>query len=1078
MIKKSLLIITLIVLGKFSFGQSISAGKDYSLYICPNGTVKVWGNNHRSKLGLGSEAASIKLPTTIPNLNNVIAVSAGRTLSLFLKADGTVWHSGNFESSFTENWIVPTQITGLSGITKISSGDNHALFLKNDGTVWAYGFNNDGQLGVGPGTNSEITPVQITSLSNVVDIQASYGISLFIKNDGTVWVCGSNKQLVFESVVGTDVSIYYPTQIPSLSNVVDVSIGLFSCLYLKSDGTVWYTGTFDFTTKAVNPTKINPLNGITAIESGGHSNLFLKNDGTVWALGDNKSSQLGSDNGLSTTPHQIGGLTNISSFSVGKAYFDQNFGFGEFPISVQANHTLFLKNDGTVLSCGDNTYGQIGNGTVVSANSPVIINNICVPPTPPQVNFSNFPTSLCVGSNINIEPEISGSLPDVNFTVDNSINVTAPKNIAKNSHAVFVLDGANHIMRYNLNGSLQYTYNAASTFTGLTAFAPDESDNVWIFNSVNQRLVRLGPGGATDTSSITGFPLWNGLNVTDMTFADVPLIENLMVVDTSGNGDLITSYDVNNSDPFSNNQLSLADSTFTMANHKKITSIAFDNNLYAERRLLSADPQHNILWQRRFTGGNWFNSARPLVDTASTSGLKLDFIDTDTTAKLDSYSTSIITTSSSTKNIIGIVWTNTSPNGESTSYLDTTLLAPIVTQAPVGIVNASSGNMPQFWIADKGLNKLLRVQMVTYRLTPSLPPGLKFSTLSGQVEGSPTTVMAPQTYQLIVNNGLGSDTTYFTFGVTPTLPPSNTPGTASTTGTHNDGLTIKYYDPNNCSKLIEIADSIGGTSPGRSEISQTVYPLVSVIANDSLIRRVNQIRADNQDALTVNIKLYYTYQDIQAFNSSRGSALLSNDTVGGTMQMAVLQMHDRPDGSKEPIIHSPITATWSNTDHYWVATVPVTKFSEFYGSDIGTLNTFDCSNTGADTLSVPNSYYVWNYDTLFANGDYVDTLINQTGCDSITSLHLTLSPIGINEASVGIGYAIFPNPNNGVFTIINSSTVNAARKVKVLNVLGNIVYTCNLNGTNKVDISQYESGIYFIVIETDNKPFITRIIKQ
>lgn len=1085
MLKKVFFLIAVFVISQISFSQSIAAGSEYSLYLCSDGTVKAWGKNNKGQLGLGKLSNSIKLPTTIPNLTNVVAISAGFDHSLFLKSDGTVWACGSNmygalgDGTLTDR-VSPVQISGLSGIKKISAGLGYSLFLKIDGSVWACGLNKDGELGFGNTINIPI-PIKNNSLANISNVVAGTKKSQFIKADGSVLVCGLNTPMnIFTLQSPVQFNYTSPQTIIGLDSVVDARNGVGGCLFLKSNGDIWYSGQIMVDTTTVSKLqKIKGIGNVTAIAFAGHTCLFKKGDGTVWAFGDNFDGQLSLPGNSIKTPILIPGLSNISEISLApQTYINRSISNYDLKIALAPQHALYLKNDGTLSVCGTNDFGQLGTGTSSDVFVAKNVGNPCIPPITPQVNFSNFPTSLCVGSNINIEPEISGSLPDVNFTIDNSINVTAPKNIAKNSHAVFVLDGTDKIMRYDLNGNLQYTYNSNAIFTGLTAFAPDENDNVWIYNTVNQRLTRLGSGGVNDTSSVGAFPLWNGLKVTDMTFADVPMLEKLIVADTSGNGDLLTSYDVTNSDPWTNNQLSLNDSSHNILGHNKITSIAFDNNFYAERRMLSADPQHDMLWQRRFTGGNWFNSARPLVDTNSTKGLKLDFIDTDTTAKLDSYSTSIITTSSSSKNVIGIVWTNTNPNGESFSYLDTNLLSPIVTQAPIGIISASNGNMPQFWIADKGLNKLLRVQMVTYRLTPSLPPGLKFSTISGQVEGTPTSVVPPQTYQLIVNNGLGSDTTYFTFGVTPTLPPTNTPGTSSTNGKHNDGLTIKYYDPNNCSKLIEIADAVGGTSPGQTQISQTVYPLVSVIANDSLIRRVNQIRAENQDTLTVNVKLYYTYQDIQAFNTSRGSTLLSNDTVGGAMQMAVLQMHDRPDGSKQPIIHSPITANWSTANHYWIATVPVTKFSEFYGSDMNTLNTFDCTNTGTQTLSIGANYYVWNNDTLFASGIYKDTLINKTGCDSITTLNLTLFTTGVSALSSNSSIGLFPNPTKDLLTLVVKGDAIKPNKIKITNVVGATVYLKDVNGSAIIDMSNLETGIYFVIVETNEKPLLYRIIKE
>ena len=39
-------------------------------------------------------------------------------------------------------------------------------------------------------------------------------------------------------------------------------------------------------------------------------------------------------------------------------------------------HTLALKNDGTVWACGDNSYGQLGDGTTTQRLTPVQVSSL------------------------------------------------------------------------------------------------------------------------------------------------------------------------------------------------------------------------------------------------------------------------------------------------------------------------------------------------------------------------------------------------------------------------------------------------------------------------------------------------------------------------------------------------------------------------------------------------------------------------------------------------------------------------------------------------------------------------------
>jgi hypothetical protein len=158
--------------------------------------------------------------------------------------------------------------------------------------------------------------------------------------------------------------------------------------------------------------------------------------------------------------------------------------------------------------------------------------------------------------------------------------------------------------------------------------------------------------------------------------------------------------------------------------------------------------------------------------------------------------------------------------------------------------------------------------------------------------------------------------------------------------------------------------------------------------------------------------------------------------------------------------------------------VPVTKFSEFYAGDIGTVTSFSCSNIGADTLNIFSNYYIWNYDTLFTSGNYTDTLINITGCDSVATLNLTLTPTGISTQSSNNLIGVYPNPNTGTFNVAVFGNSITPSRVRVVNVIGIEVYNQIISGNAQIDISEAKSGIYFVIIETNEKPFIQRVIKQ
>lgn len=104
----------------------------------------------------------------------------------------------------------------------------------------------------------------------------------------------------------------------------------------------------------LHPGQVAGISNVTKIAAGHIHSLFLKSDGTVWAVGNNGSGQLG-DNSTTNRSSVVqvvmsGGsaLTNVVDIAAGTA------------------HSVARKSDGTVWTWGDNTYGQLGDGTTTA----------------------------------------------------------------------------------------------------------------------------------------------------------------------------------------------------------------------------------------------------------------------------------------------------------------------------------------------------------------------------------------------------------------------------------------------------------------------------------------------------------------------------------------------------------------------------------------------------------------------------------------------------------------------------------------------------------------------------------------
>jgi len=303
--------------------------------------------------------------------DEAIASSLDGQSNLFLK-DGRVrgWGALYFGTPSLVGFahIEPAWTEGLEGrIVAVAAGDAHSLFLKSDGTVWGCGRNYGGELGVGTSSlRTEYTPIQIKGVSGVKAIATGTDYSLFLKQDGTVWACGhnSNGQLGVKLRWDTDDDFLanrypQPFQIPDLSDVIAIAAGSYHSLFLKSDGSVWgcgYNGYIqlgdgDYGDEAFEHVVPVPglESGVVAMSTGHSHSLFLMSDGTVRACGSHGAHGklgLGSATGEVGvfTVQTVPGLTGVRAVAAGR------------------DHSLFLKNDGSVWACGSTREGQLGIG--------------------------------------------------------------------------------------------------------------------------------------------------------------------------------------------------------------------------------------------------------------------------------------------------------------------------------------------------------------------------------------------------------------------------------------------------------------------------------------------------------------------------------------------------------------------------------------------------------------------------------------------------------------------------------------------------------------------------------------------
>ena len=71
---------------------------------------------------------------------------------------------------------------------------------------------------------------------------------------------------------------------------------------------------------------------------------------------------------------------------------------------------------------------------------------------------------------------------------------------------------------------------------------------------------------------------------------------------------------------------------------------------------------------------------------------------------------------------------------------------------------------------------------------------------------------------------------------------------------------------------------------------------------------------------------------------------------------------------------------------------------------------------------------------------------------------------------------VYPNPSNGLFTIVSES--NASVSLEVYNLTGGLVTSSVFTKNHMLDLSKYSKGIYFLHLKADGKTQITKLIVQ
>lgn len=297
-------------LGSLPVWIAISAGDDFSLALNTNGKIYAWGSNINNRLGLNNSDTEKLTPFLIPGNNNAnfVKIAAGKSSSIALKGNGTVWTWGN--NAFGQ--LGRSTTAGAPGSVgsyiyrDIAIGGDFCLALRDNGTLWSWGANSSGQLGDNS-TTKRTAPVQVkvgtSSLNNYFSMVAGENFAIAMHANGKLSAWGENTsgQLGIGTLISKKSGTYIPKNVSLPDNGARqgmLASGGLSTLMIKSDGSLWGMGDNEYRTLGVfiteypqyvvpNQIKINASrdnNWIKIVEDQGAA-FGIQADGTLWTWG-------------------------------------------------------------------------------------------------------------------------------------------------------------------------------------------------------------------------------------------------------------------------------------------------------------------------------------------------------------------------------------------------------------------------------------------------------------------------------------------------------------------------------------------------------------------------------------------------------------------------------------------------------------------------------------------------------------------------------------------------------------------------------------------------------------------------
>jgi alpha-tubulin suppressor-like RCC1 family protein len=299
-----------------------------------------------------------------------LTIVVGEPGYLYNWGDNTYGQLGN-DSTNSSSGLIQTNTLNSDNIIAAATGGSHNLAANKKGVTYAWGNNDNGQIGNSSTTTPYKEPDIVDDLDDAIALAAGFKHSLALDVNGAVWSWGDNAY--GQLGVGSTTDKKKATQISGLTDVVAISAGYYHSLALKADGTVWAWG---YNNKGQLGINSNTNKDAPVQVLGGDQDGTYLTDIVAIAAGNYFGLAVDKDGYVWAWGDNSAGQLGNGSTTTTKTPVKVDDISGVIAVSAGSLNSLALDVNGDVFAWGDNAYGQIGVGTTVDKTAPVQVDDI------------------------------------------------------------------------------------------------------------------------------------------------------------------------------------------------------------------------------------------------------------------------------------------------------------------------------------------------------------------------------------------------------------------------------------------------------------------------------------------------------------------------------------------------------------------------------------------------------------------------------------------------------------------------------------------------------------------------------